>query len=324
MTEEIKIVSKVLVQETDELHTTDLKSFFADNNLIGLKAETHSNIQETLKSTIDLGAVFLCESPDSEGFSGTETAKEIHKVRPELPIFLRREHTDSLEDLSADVKKACAAAYQSGNQDILKQLIDRYLFNTYYPSGFIRGIEEISLNAMQATFKSTHISCSIPYLIRDRIIYGELFSMMALEGQWCRGYMMLQTGEQEMSQLIEGKKTALPEEEVDFRTVNNLMSELTNMIWGSFKSRFFTTEGTNLSHLIQVPIIINHERKYITFGSENPQLCFQYTLQDENGQLPEVTLYQKFVFNLAWQPEEFQETPDTVENLVESGELELF
>lgn len=67
----------------------------------------------------------------------------------------------------------------------------------------------------------------------------------------------------------------------------------------------------------------NHKHKYISFGTENPQLCFLYTLTDENSGR-KVKLYQRFIFNLNWSPENFKEVAHEVEALVDSGELELF
>jgi len=37
-----------------------------------------------------------------------------------------------------------------------------------------------------------------------------------------------------------------------------------------------------------------------------------------------VKLYQRFIFNLSWSPEDFKEIKHDVEELVDSGELELF
>lgn len=325
MSDEAKVVSKVLVHETDENHMSHLKNFFTENNLIGLKAEHFRNIFETLKSSIDLGAILLCEEVDKDGKSGLDLAIDIHKIRQELPIFLRRKKVSTMDDLPEKSRLAIAGVYQAGNPAELKSLIDRYLFNTYYPMGFIRGIQQISEQALAATFKDTVIEGSIPFLIRDRIIYGELYSMIPIEGNWCRGYMMLQTESVKMGQMIQQGRTALPSTNIDFPTINSLMSEVTNMIWGKFKARFFSSEEENkILHRIQVPIIVNHERKYITFGTENPQLSFEYKLKDPTGKTPPITLWQKFVFHLGWAPDEFKENAGTVDNLVETGELELF
>ena len=74
---------------------------------------------------------------------------------------------------------------------------------------------------------------------------------------------------------------------------------------------------------MQVPLVVNHKHKYISFGTENPQLCFLYTLTDEtNGRA--VKVYQRFIFNLSWSPEDFKEVTHDVDEFVDSGELELF
>jgi hypothetical protein len=73
-----------------------------------------------------------------------------------------------------------------------------------------------------------------------------------------------------------------------------------------------------------VPLIVNHEHRYISFGSEDPQLCFRYTLSDPSGEGASLVLYQRFVFNLSWAPEKFKENEVLTEDLFESGELELF
>ena len=73
---------------------------------------------------------------------------------------------------------------------------------------------------------------------------------------------------------------------------------------------------------VQVPLIVNHKQRYISFGSDNPQLCFLYTLTDDSGAT--IRIYQRFVFNLAWSPEDFREIVNDPAALVEAGELEFF
>ncbi len=108
-----------------------------------------------------------------------------------------------------------------------------------------------------------------------------------------------------------------------FRAVNNLLGEVTNLIWGAFKNRYVGDAKSASSSQIQVPLIINHKHRYISFGTENPQLCFLYTLTDENTGNT-IRLYQRFIFNLSWSPEDFKEIVNDSNELVESGELELF
>lgn len=68
------------------------------------------------------------------------------------------------------------------------------------------------------------------------------------------------------------------------------------------------------------------EERNVSFGSSTPQLCFKYTLNDLADQSePPVNLYQRFLFNLNWNPDGFEElAASTTEEWVESGELEMF
>jgi hypothetical protein len=50
---------------------------------------------------------------------------------------------------------------------------------------------------------------------------------------------------------------------------------------------------------------------------------FLYTLTDAEKQR-EVKVYQRFIFNLSWSPEDFKEIVHDVDELVSSGEMELF
>ncbi|MBF0351107.1 MAG: chemotaxis protein CheX [SAR324 cluster bacterium] len=322
MSEAAQILSKVLIHEIDPDHMQKLREFCQTHNLIGLKAEQYKNIRETLEHNIDLGAIFLCEDAKLEGRTGIEIAQEIHHIRPELPIFMRR---ISDTELPHNEHISCAGFYKKDELDVLQEHVNKFIFNTYYPTAMIHGIEELSEIALNSVLKDVTISVGAPYLVRDRIIYGELFSIISLEGGWCRGFMMLQSEEASLYELVRHGKTPMNSDEGDFRSVNGLMGEITNMMWGGFKSRFFSNTNSGSGDFrIQVPTIINHSRNYISFGSEDPQLCFHYTITDNSGKLAPISLYQKFIFHLSWSPDEFKEAPDAMDSLVQAGELELF
>ena len=108
----------------------------------------------------------------------------------------------------------------------------------------------------------------------------------------------------------------------DFRDLNDLLGELTNMIWGAFKNRFLGEVDPTRAQ-VQVPLLVNHRQKYISFGSDNPQLCFVYELTDEQSGRS-VKLHQRFVFSLSWSPEEFSEIAEQPGASVGAGELDLF
>lgn len=159
-----------------------------------------------------------------------------------------------------------------------------------------------------------------PFIVRDRVIFGEVFSLIPLESSWCRGYMMIQTEEAPILNELNRRTSST---DAGFRDVNNLLAEVTNLIWGSFKNRYIGDRVVNSARHIEVPLIVNHKHKYISFGTENPQLCFFYLLtDDETGAT--IKVYQRFIFNLNWSPEDFQEIVHDSTALVEAGELELF
>ncbi len=329
-----KIVSKVLVHESDPAALELLKTICSDNNLVGLKVCTgdHSvglkdasnELDDVLKSNVDLGAVFLSESVDLNGVSGLELCDKIRRSRPELPIFLRRETRSDSEDLPASAAKAIAGCYQTSEPELLTQLVNDYICSMYYPVELAQGVEEISKEAFGNVIGGTRVKCELPYLVKDQIIYGELFSLIPLESDWCRGYMMLQTTESEIMDLIRSGSTHIKSNRPDSKDSNSILNEITNMIWGGIKSRYFSSgDSPSDAHRTQVPIIVNHSQKHISFGSTEPQLCFKYTLNDLEN-YPEVTIYQRLIFNLSWDPDKFAESDKALEDLVEGGELEFF
>jgi hypothetical protein len=320
MVEKAELISKVLVLEDSQDCAARIKAFCDANNLVGVKAQAE-NVMGVLKSNVDLGAIFLSEAyGGAEG--GLHLAREIREVRPELPVFLRREAADDLEGIEEHDRSLFSQAYVIGNIDKLGPIINETIFSLVYPNALVRGITEITRTSLESQFKGVEVTTEAPYIVRDRIIYGELFTLIPLESNWCRGYMMLQTEEGPLVKCVEmGKTHIVVADSVNFRDINHVLGEVTNLVWGMFKNRFISTEPLE-GRASQVPIIVNHLHRYISFGSEDPQLCFKYTLTDSSG--TSLVLYQRFVFNLSWSPDKFKENEALVEDLFDSGELELF
>lgn len=314
------LISKVLVLDESPEYSQEIKKFCDENNLVALKVHK-DRIMPVLQSNIDLGAILYSESYGDSPEENAEIASQIHAIRPELPIIIRRENKATLDDLSESSRKSFCAAYVASDMEGLRKVIDEYIFCLVYPNALVRGISEITESALTSQLKTVKISLGTPYIVRDRVIFGEVFSLIPLESSWCRGYMMLQTEEEPILEILD--RYSPSDSGANFRTVNSLLGEITNLIWGSFKNRFIGDATATASSHIQVPLVVNHKHKYISFGTENPQLCFLYTLEDENSGR-KVKLYQRFIFNLNWSPEEFKEIATDVELLVDSGELEMF
>ena len=317
------LLSKVILIEYREDTLTLLKDFFEENKLVGYRA-TKSTILNVLGSNIDMAAIFLPEQ-DEGGVSNLSLAMDIHRARPELPIFVRLSATTKQRDLSDAQRKAIAGFYTCDDCSRLKELIDTYVFNRHYPSEFVTEMKQLTLGAFQAAFHDMTIEADPPYIVKDKIIYGELFSLLPLESDWCRGYMMLQSEETSLMEVIDAQKTSLSPVEPNFRHVNAILGELSNMIWGAFKTRYGVSANDAPGRVrVEVPIIVNHARKFISFGSDDPQLCFKFTLSDPAGKLDPIVMYQKFIFSLDWSPEKYAESINDTNEMVNSGELELF
>lgn len=322
MVEKAELVSKVLVLEDAPDCAAAIKSFCDGHRLIGVKAQAE-NVMGVLKSNVDLGGIFLSQSYGAEGECGLALARQIRQVRPELPIFLRCTGLSALQALSEVDKAYFTQAYTIDSIEKLVSTIEETIFSLVYPNALVRGITELTKTALESQFKDVDIASDPPYIVRDRIIYGELFTLIPLESNWCRGYMMLQTEEKPLLGAVETNKTHIAAHTADFRDINQVLGEVTNLAWGAFKNRFISHEAAE-GQLSQVPIIVNHLHRYISFGSEDPQLCFKYTLSDRLGKVSPLVIYQRFVFNLNWSPDKFKENEALVEDLFDSGELELF
>ena len=313
-------VSKVLVLDDSPAHANAIKRFCDEHNLVGLKVRKN-RLLSVLRSNIDLGAILFSESYGGSLEESAEIALKISTVRPELPIIIRRESSPTLDGLPEGMRRVLCAAYLAGDMAPLRKVIDEYIFSLEYPNALVRGILEITESILSSLFKDVSITWDTPCIVRDRIIFGEVFSLIPLESAWCRGYMMMQAEEQPILELLD--RHEMCDAPADFRDLNSLLGEITNLIWGSFKNRYVGDADAWLRSQVQVPLLVNHKHKYISFGSGNPQLCFMYSLTDpQSGR--SVKLHQRFVFSLSWSPEDFKEVTDDVGAMVEAGELDLF
>ncbi len=306
---------KVIVHDSNPDCENIIKEFCSDHNLVAVKSQS-TNIMDVLKSNVDLGAIFLSEDlADPE--SGEPLYVTIRRIRPELPVMLRETGG------SGNPGAYACVSYAIDKIALIRSAIDEHIFNKQYPNALIRGIKEITNDSLTHIFPEVELETSFPYLIKDRIIYGELFSLIPLDSAWCRGYMMLQTDQRYITDLVK-KDIIQGDAQQNFRVINDVLSEITNMVWGRIRTRFISDKDQMHTLATQVPIIVNHQNKYITFGTDAPQLCFKYTLKQAGPEKKLVTLYQKFVFNLNWAPEKFSENQPTVDDFIASGELEFF
>jgi len=311
--------SNVLVLEEDAPHEPDLNRFLEARHLSVVRF-ARERLGPMLRSNVELGAILLCERYAQSVEDTARIAAKIHSLRPEVPIILRREGSSGELPLPDELRRVCCAVYDRGDVEKLGAIVDEFIFTLIYPNSLVRGIADITTAALNSQFQPMNATLSTPYIVRDRMIFGEVLTLIPLESAWCRGYMMLQMEE---APLLEYLAVSRPDCSPSFRMVNNLLSETTNMIWGAFKNRYIGDDSAPKSAHVQVPLVVNHHHRYISFGTDKPQLCFTYTLQGPS--IRQVArLYQRFVFNLNWSPEDFREVERDETLHVDAGELEMF
>lgn len=313
---------RLLVLDDDAAAAERIRAFCEQRSLLPLRVQPES-LMPALRSSIDLGAILLSEQYEAHGLRGLALARELNRIRPELPVFLRTAGPLALDE---SAQRFVRHAFVLEQLDGLAAVLGDSLFSLVYPEPLVRGISAITLEALRGQFRGIEVVAEAPMIVRDRLIYGEVYSLIPLEASWCRGYMMLQIEESGLRRL-QGHQLADsdPVHKHSIRAINNVFSETTNLIWGAFKNRFIAHDDALVANLTQVPLVINHPQRYISFGSEDPQLCFRYHLWDNALQQGEpIALHQRFVFNLNWSPELFRENQVSLDSMSASGELELF
>lgn len=315
-----KLQVKVLVLENDAASAQWLREAFDHHGLVGVKAQA-VNLANVLQSRVDLGAVFLADDFIGQPNQTLDLACELNRLRPELPIFLRSKVANVA--LSPAQRRAVRHIYTCDERDSLDAAIHGALFSLVYPEALVSGIAQLTTASLQGQFRGVDVLVDPPFIVRDRLIFGEVYSLIPLESSWCRGTMMMQIEERSLKRLVTHQLGEVESDQRDsIRAINHVFAETTNLVWGAFKNRFIAHESHSAAQFTQVPTVINHAQRYISFGSEDPQLCFRYLLTIPDAS--PVELHQRFVFNLSWSPELFRENTVAAEALIDSGELELF
>lgn len=321
MTETTHLAAKVLLLDPDPQQCQALADFCAALGLMPL-VRAPGEALATLEQHQDLAGLLMSEELLGEGAGGLAWAQAIHRQRPELPIFLRRTSARTLSQAELDLVQH---QWSSSDMEQLRASVDRTIFSLRYPVTLVQGIVDLTCSALQSMFPNAQVHSQSPYVVHDRIIHGEVSTLIAIESTWCRGYMMLQTEEGALRQgMLAGLSFEGVGGELSFRDLNNMLGETTNLIWGAFKNRYIPPQAF-ANQQTQVPIVINHAHKYISFGSTDPQLCIRYELSDPTrAELAPLVIVQRFIFNLHWSPEQFAEFSASASQSGPTGELDLF
>ncbi|WP_322048560.1 chemotaxis protein CheX [Paraburkholderia sp. J67] len=325
-----KPVSKILLLENDTARADAIEAFGAAHHLVCVPVRRDA-LAAALQTHYDLGGVLLGEDFGGSFEAAAAVAIALEAERPELPIVLRRASRD--EALPEALLRVPRANWYEDEPHTLHAALDAHVFSHEYPDPLVDGITDMTFGRLRGLFPDLEVNWDAPSVVRDRIIFGEVLTLIPIETAWCRGWLLMQTEEMPLIELLPPR--AGRDEASDFRDVNGVLGELTNLVWGAFRNRYLGnannadeagTGGVGRAQ-VQVPLLINHRRRYLSFGSDNPQLCIKYRLTcPTTGR--EVVIDQRFVFSLGWSREGFDETAAQAAAAAEeeqaSGELELF
>lgn len=328
------LVSKMLVLDACDEQLPSLSRVCGEHNVIGI-AVRNEDLASALAEHTDLGAVLLAGDYGGASAASETIAAQLEALRPELPVIVQQPDRRAAGDLSAALPQLRATCV-AGDPDSLRSVLDEHVFGVTFPDALVAGIVEITTARLRSLFPALDVAVEPPSIVRDRIIFGEVFSLIPLEGSWCRGYMLMQAEEEPLVAALgvapaherdarDGGPTAggpTAGGPTDFRELNSVLGELTNLVWGAFKNRFLSGAATGTQALVQVPLLINHRHRYISFGSDNPQLCFRYRLAGP-GTVRDVVIDQRFVFSLSWSPENFDDSGEPADSPA-YGEIDLF
>ncbi len=311
--------SKVLTFDTDISVLPELKKIFEENNLTGMRSIGDPEIIDIiLNKNIHLGALFLNNRDNY-----LQLAERLKVIRPELPVFLRMEDSHEKAEIPEEKIHLFDGFFHISEKENISRLLKTHIFIQDYPAEMIKQIQEFSVNSINSLIRGMEVHAPAPTIIRDKVIYGEILSLIPVNTSWCRGYMMVQTDMDDLYRILnQSEKNPGYSQEPEV-VIPPLVGELTNLMWGGFKN-VFIKEGfyDSLGPDIQVPIIINNRNKNISFGGDIPQLCFEYILQDKLSLTRESRIVQKFIFNLNWNPAAVEEFDFS--GMVQDGTIELF
>ena len=115
--------------------------------------------------------------------------------------------------------------------------------------------------------------------------------------------MMLQAPETELLQTVTSGRTPLLNSQISFRSGHDVLGELTNLIWGQIKATVLDAHDQGRRGLVaELPLIINENRKYLTFGATEPALCLSYKIREADTGNLLLEVHQKFLFTMTWRP----------------------
>ncbi|MEC8050991.1 MAG: hypothetical protein VX210_09390 [Myxococcota bacterium] len=317
------VSTKVLVYEPNVEERQPLRAALEAHHLQGLRVDELPRFLRFLENKIDLGGLFIGAARGEEDVL-LDTLKTLKRERPELPVFVRLElesgiSIPGLEDY------CCCVYFKPGDRSFVNT-VQRRIFSRSYPCELVRTVQDETRKVLGSVFPDLMVEVDTPFLSHDKLLFGEIVSFVRLEGGWCRGYMLFEAREEALWRLLQSGVIPGTEagrnQDADFRRANSLLTEISNLSWGRLKSWFEKQDIADEPERFrsELPCIINNERRYLSFGSDDAKLCFTYVCLDPKMRVEPLVLQQRLIFHLKWRPDQ-READAKIESLVNEGTL---
>lgn len=318
----------ILVYDTDDEALRLIKSIAAEGNVVVPKKEAVdiiTIIQNADLNTTDICAIFLTEEKDENGLSGFTIAKKIHKTHNNIPIFMRLKNGRNINELKTEDRKIIAGSYSNSTPEELKNYTEKFLYGFYFPTRLVDIFTKAGTEILNSTFKGCEIKEAKPFLVYDHFITTEYTCILPVQFSFGNGVLTLLVKGGAAQSLIENGHTALNKDQTSNDHLNQLISEVMNLFWGNARLSSERIYGCVYDRSpINIPIVVNHEKNYISFGNNTPQLCFRYVLLSDPSIIEPIIIEFKVMFNSVLRAKDFPEHKSQDIICDDSGFFEVF
>jgi hypothetical protein len=301
----------ILVFDRDEEAVNLIKSLGAEGN-IKIPHKEEINITESIVELdlieSDICAIFLSEEFDSDGLTGIDIATKFHSAKSNTPIFMRLTGDRTLNDLPMAQRQLITGCYTTNRPEQLKKITESFLYGFYFPNHLVQIFIEAGLYTLNCTIENCEIKSSVPFLVYDYTLAAEFTSILPMQLPFGNGALTFSIKENDALILIKNDHTALNKDQTSTDHCNQFISEITNQFWGKVRRMCQAVYGSEQHRApVTIPIIVNHQQKYISFGNHTPQLCFRYLLIRDHLIPEAISVEFKIIFNTILRPKDFYE-----------------
>ena len=296
---------------------------FRRQKISGLIVRNDASFWEILSSNLRIGAIFLGGPlPELKIF-----LPKLHLQKREIPIFVHADQSELIDEFNDEYPNALVIRYDSIVEEQLTSLIQQHIFTRYYPDTLLQNVASDFCDIMTEQFSEVFPSCDRVLASADRRMYGQRLEYMPIKSNWCAGAMLLETNTSDIANLVQlGRSHFNQPIAQPSLCAEDVLREISNLLAGAFKNKYVPNDFSPNKTYPEIPMTINHQEGYVSFGTTSPMLCFDFTIHDRRNGAHDFSPFQialRLSFHSHWDPGEVPEEP-FVQQAIDDGVLEFF